>query len=377
MDARQRLVDTYGSAPEIGLVLGAGVSVQSGVPNYATLATGVLALAEQEGRLNESACQHHRLLAGRVPPCEVPPPDVILTYARAHIASSDRFHQLVREVLYRDVAVPSTKPHEQRWPVAKRTWTKHKTVAREIFHHNATIDAVISFCAAEPGARHARRSSQKARAATNRRVGAILTTNYDNLVEASFGTKYMKSLLPPVGRSSTKLRGDGIPVYHCHGYVTYPPGKDDDPPYSELLIAEEDYYSATYDPGSFGNTAIARVLHRMPCLFIGSAMTDRNLRRHLLLSDDADRRNSATVPREHFAILPEADHLDDFTDAVLARYRVSVIRIKEFSEIPGLLRDLYVSPDDTTEGDWDWTQLPFGKRDALHRERRAAIAQAL
>ena len=44
MDARQRLVDTYGSAPEIGLVLGAGVSVQSGVPNYATLATGVLAL---------------------------------------------------------------------------------------------------------------------------------------------------------------------------------------------------------------------------------------------------------------------------------------------------------------------------------------------
>lgn len=217
MNTRQRLIDTYRRVPEIGLVLGAGVSVQSGVPDYASLATGVLALAEQEGHLDDSAREHRRLLGGGVAPCEVPPPDVILTYVRAHVASSERFHQLVREVLYRDVAVPSTKLDEQVLPVAERTWTPHKTVAHAVFQRNATLDAVISFCAAEPGAPHARRSSRRARAATNRRVGAILTTNYDNLVEASFGTKYLKSLLPPVGRIETDVGGDEIPVYHCHG----------------------------------------------------------------------------------------------------------------------------------------------------------------
>lgn len=113
----------------------------------------------------------------------------------------------------------------------------------------------------------------------------------------------------------------------------------------------------------------------MPCLFIGSAMMDRNIRRHLLLSDDAGRDNPAGVPREHFAILRKAGSLDTFTDAVLARYRVSVVRVDEFSEIPELLRDLYLSPDDTTEGDWDWTQMSFRKRDAQRKEHRAAVAR--
>ncbi|MDJ0769247.1 MAG: SIR2 family protein [Ilumatobacter sp.] len=297
----------------------------------------------------------------------MPQPDVILTYARSRIASDGDFQRLVREALYRDVAVRAEKQDEQPLPVEERTPTPLKMLAPEVYDENRTLDAVISFCAARPGARNARPSTETDRVVTNRHVGAVLTTNYDNLVEASFGSKYLKGLLQPIGRSSTKRRTGEIPVFHCHGYVSIVHPSDDA---SSLLIAEEDYYVASYDTDSFGNTVMADVLRRMPCLFIGSAMTDRNLRRHLFLSDTADLDHCAHSP-EHFAILPAGGPPDGLTDAVLGRYRVSVIRIETYSEIPELLRELYVAADDTTEDDWEWTQEPFAERDRARRADRA------
>jgi hypothetical protein len=339
-DARARLLDTYRSGPQIGLVLGAGVTVDSEVPAYLSLALRVFELADEE-RLLQGCPPHVRTHLTDIAERGAAEPDEIFEYIRTFFAGGPgRFHELVKQALYERIDVRS-----------------HKMVATSTYRKNSTLDAVISFCAARPESAHAG-PRQSVRVAVNRRVGAILTTNYDNLVEGSFGTKYGKSgLLRPVGRPPAPYRPGTIPVYHCHGYISYAPPRAPGigVEVSDLLISQHDYFGAFYDQLGFGNVVAANFFRRWPSLFIGSRMTDRNIRR--VLYQTRVESIGATRDLEHFAILERSGRPeDDLADAVLTSYGVSVIRIGEFSEISELLRDLYLCPDDVDDEEWNWAK---------------------
>lgn len=348
-EAIARLHEVFRTQPRIGLVLGAGVTVGSDVPDYRSLSVRVVELGLADGgfrgRPRRITTALRRLTAGRDRADDRRDelePDEILEIVRTYLIGGEaRFHDLVKRALYEHVTVRS-----------------HRMVARSTYMRNHTLDAVISFCAARPGAGHAG-PTPSVRVAPNRRVGAVLTTNYDNLVEGSFGTKYgAGSVLRPVGRRPTSSEPPPIPVFHCHGYISYVPPEQRGGviEVSDLLGAQTDYFGAFYDQLGFGNIVATNFFRRYPALFIGSRLTDRNIRR--ILFQVRTERIGVADGIEHFAILPHAGPTDDLEDALLASYGVSVIRIGGFQRIPEILRDLYLSPDDVDEDEWAWVRPP-------------------
>jgi hypothetical protein len=356
----RELCRTYKSEPQIGLVLGAGVSCDSDVPLYLPMVlelcklaaernclpgapAGALAFLREQAKLlqeREKALKEKDQEKAAELWCKVVvEPEEVALFMKAYLADDDEqvLLKLVKEVLYAQVARRS-----------------HNMVARATFQKNDTLDSVICFCAALPGSALAPTSTH--RIETNPKVGGILTTNYDYLVEGAFGSKFGRPMLKPVGRADAREALPGrrvIPVYHIHGYVSYvsPKGDPEGVKGSTLVIAEKDYFRTFYDPLGFGSYAAMSFFGRFPCLFIGSAMTDKNLRRFLYhlqqeVGDSSDRPN-------HFAILRARDTpRDDFNDAVLSSYGVATIWVQKYEEIGGILEELYTSIDEATEEDW-------------------------
>ena len=120
-----------------------------------------------------------------------------------------------------------------------------------------------------------------------------------------------------------------------------------------IVIAEDDYFQAFYDPLGFGNYVAMSFLRRFPCLFIGSAMTDKNVRRFLF-----HLAQSVSEPLAHqrkFALLKASGTPEDaFTDAILLSYGVETIWIQHFCEIGSILCAMYTAVRGVGKSDWDW-----------------------
>jgi hypothetical protein len=357
----KELCRTYKSEPQIGLVLGAGVSCDSDVPLYLPMVLelckraaernhlpdappGALTFLQEQAELlqeREKALEEEDYEKAAQLWCKVVvEPEEVALFMKTYFAEQDEqgFLKLVKKVLYDNV---------------DRT-ESHKMVARATFRKNNTLHSVICFCAALSGSALAPTSTH--RIETNPKVGGILTTNYDYLVEGAFGSKFGRPMLKPVGRADAREALPGrrvIPVYHIHGYVSYVPPRDDSEGVkgSALVIAEKDYFRTFYDPLGFGSYAAMSFFGRFPCLFIGSAMTDKNLRRFLYhlqqeVGHSSDRPN-------HFAILrARGTPRDDFQDAVLSSYGVATIWVQKHEEIGGILEEVYTSINEATEEDW-------------------------
>ena len=176
-------------------------------------------------------------------------PDVVLQFVSS-VAPAERLPILVKKTLYDGI----------------RATGKMKMVPADVYKDNDTLNAVISFCAAPHGSSIASGSRGRSRWDVNRKVGGVLTTNYDNLVEGACNSKYKGGMLQPVAREGGRPPPRGrrvIPVYHVHGYVSYV--EPDDWPKSAkaseaLVVAEDDYYRTFYNLLGFGNVAAASLL---------------------------------------------------------------------------------------------------------------------
>ncbi len=342
---KKNLKNTYSKTPQFGLVLGAGVTAASGVPTYDELALRLLELASGEEGFTCSqvwTCAFtKRQKALRKKKCITVPSDEVIQFARAHLGEDRKLlRKLIKEVLYKDTAAAAPR----------------RTVGRSTFVNNLTLNAVLTFCAARPDTVLALASEYDVEA--NNKIGGILTTNYDNLLEGAFHTKYRRNLLKPVGRPSSEEFGQErrlIPVYHIHGYVGYRENvaAESSLKTPSVVSTEDDYFQVFYDPLGFGNYIAMDFLRRFPCLFIGSAMTDKNLRRYLFhLSKDA----GTSVPHmKKYAILKATgESKDEITDRILLSYGVETIWIEDFKEIKDILFETYMAVKGVTEDDWTY-----------------------
>jgi hypothetical protein len=350
---KQALASIYRKAPQFGLVLGAGVTARSGVPTYDDLALRLLERASERGQISapeewvRSFVQRQRELLAQEDRRTTAPEEVVL-FVRTHLqGGAALLRGLIKEVLYERASTA-------------------KIVQRKAFKENTTLDAILTFCAARPhtvlapayGPLPTGKPRKEYEIETNIKVGGILTTNYDNLVEGAFHTKYRRNLLKPVGRPRSRESDANrrlIPVYHIHGYVGYRKATDTGAKLETpgIVIAEDDYFQIFYDPLGFGNYIAMSFLRRFPCLFIGSAMTDKNVRRFLFHL--AQGVNGPPTHQGRFALLkvsgtPE----DEFTDAILLSYGVQTIWMQDFGEIGDILRAMYTAVRGVEESDWDW-----------------------
>ncbi|MCL2842003.1 MAG: SIR2 family protein [Oscillospiraceae bacterium] len=232
------------------LFLGAGVSIDAGIPQWETLVRKLhihMIGSKLKGRkLNERSIEKLNTLAYSK---QGDSPIAQMRHIKTGLAAEE-YHQIVHEELYSSNINTRTK----------------------------LLDAIADIC--------------KPQRAYNG-IKSIVTYNFDNLVEQNFTAK--KVGFHSVYRDIDMPSLEEINIYHVHGYL--PQLNNIAPEEANLIFSEEDYHQMYHNVYSWSNLTQLNALRDSTCLFIGSSFTDPNLRRLL----DVASRNAETA--RHFAIM--------------------------------------------------------------------------
>jgi hypothetical protein len=342
--ATETLKDAY-RKNHLALGLGAGVSQASRLPGWHELVCRVAETLPGVGRATAET-----LLRGGYEPA------VLATYLRGRAAGEGAFVAAVRQALYRDFTFPE--------PVRKGN---HRRFAAHVRETNPTLHAVGSMCAVRVG---------RDRYQPNPRIRAVVTLNLDDLVQEYTHARFKAGVLRTVERASASASAPRpaaggppaparIHLYHVHGYlVRHPrPGRDPDRAHEaddRLVLTEQQYVDVVANASGFVTYTLLYLLREHQFLFVGLSMTDPNLRRALHLScservrellaegePEARARRRAT---RHWAVLMRrGPTLDDADAALLAVLGVTPLWVRDWGQIPVLLRAVYEA------GGRDWS----------------------
>ena len=252
--------------------------------------------------------------------------------------------------------------------LARKNWR----IKKDVYAGNTTLQSIISFCLA----RSADFSDQSVidllnssklekKVGLNPRIGGVLTTNYDNLFEATINHKFARNKGKEYGSSAIfegiiqKNKTHLLEVQHIHGYLSHLIYKYRIKSKKELVdivATETDFFKTFYESMSFSNYAGMRFFDSFHTIFIGCKMKDKNIRRFLYHMKEFSQNNT-----EKFAILRckclakhKSKKIDTFnrtcldnasiyTEEVLKAYGVKVIWVCNHEQIPSLLGIVYSS----------------------------------
>ncbi len=227
----------------------------------------------------------------------------------------------------------------------------YKLLSGKFLAAAGTLNAVAAFCADFAGGKvtrdHGGGWTAVYRPSVNRRVGAVVTSNYDPFLEAASSTMFRNPLLKPVAARGSSAGGlSEIPVYHIHGYVPFPgePGKkisSDRVPIVEPVITTGDYESAwrTDDAYNFTMGPQIHILRHYVALFIGFSFRDWKVND---LLKKLNRERAGRHERLHNYALMKRDQVDEKRRKYFQEeLGVKPILVDEFSQIKDLLSHLY------------------------------------
>lgn len=230
----------------ITLVLGSGISVSSGLPNWNSLAQDMWRAAY--GRRRSPWHRAPKGLSPRDVPQFLP---IVFELARNELGEQ-QFLKALSTNLYRNARLPTTD--------------------RGFLESDETL-AVL-----------ARLVVQEFKRQGNRRIERIVTLNADDLLEQAVsalvpGDCYdvIRSVARPT--SSGFRRRGSIPIYHIHGYL---PSEGDYSGYM-LVFTDSQYWSTSATALAFANRVMLSSLSESRCIFIGLSVVDINLLRWLAL----------------------------------------------------------------------------------------------
>lgn len=219
-----RLVEAYRER-RLVLVLGAGVSVNHGVPTWNKLMSRLLhlCLPGSETPTTESAAsdkinslmEHFTNL-------------MLARYARKKLSERGSFEEIVEDQLY-----PSN--FEER--------------------ESSMIRAIHELC-------------------TNDDLGgidSIISYNYDDLIEQKIENS------KEVAGEAIELSSSCIPVYHVHGFLPH----DEQRCGTQIVLSDDDYHRLYADVYHWSHLVQINKFRDYVCLFVGTSFTDPSLRRLL------------------------------------------------------------------------------------------------
>ena len=332
----------------IFLVLGAGVSHKSQVPSWPELLRRVCV----------------ELLAGDASlPSKLHDmtPPVFASFLEERAGSREALAKTVQHCLYENFPGKSYKPIDaESGPLFVET----------IDPRNETLRSVSALCArrAPDGATY--------KFQANPHVKAVMTTNYDNLLQTHSRAKYGKLtdrgfdrhslILRTVKRPSAGSQARKIGVYHVHGLIRYDKAIDDHLKHAPdlMVLTEQNFFDLFNNPTRISTYTFLHLLREHTALFVGLSMQDENLRR-LLHYSKQERAESYRTEGEHEGAIRGRvqrhvamllDNLDeevnDAHEATLAPLGVHVIWLQSFDEIETRLAELYNSTRDA-----QWTDV--------------------
>jgi len=265
----------------IVLVLGAGVSMSSGIPSWKRLLDRLVMKMEGGGKGVSDALEGKGMSL-----------TVLASLLEERTKGARKaFVEKVRKALYADfpfhpggVGKSNRRQFVNYIEKGQEGWQEDAAKAKP----NHTLHSVGAFCTVwkEP---------QKSESPfdVNPRVRAVVTLNMDALLQSYVYARTTKHLLRTVERPTARLFPERINVYHIHGYLHFDMRHEDqsrdkpergkqarDAP-DAVVLTEQDYYDFYNNPNSLFNYTFLYLLREYSCLFIGLSMDDENIRRLL------------------------------------------------------------------------------------------------
>ncbi|HET8547994.1 MAG TPA: SIR2 family protein [Bryobacteraceae bacterium] len=188
----------------------------------------------------------------------------------------------------------------------------------------------------------------------NPKVPAIINLNLDGVFRTYCRTVYGgpdNPLFRTIERASKDVRHGLTRYYHPHGFFPLRQGSD----HSRDLVVftEQDYFDFFNQPTGLFTYTMLSLLREYPVLFVGLSFRDDNLRRLLHYSykerESHYRRDPGYKPRKreaktvrHFAILPDRGRaLAALVEASLLALGVQPLFVEEFKLLPNRLKEVY------------------------------------
>lgn len=289
---------------DVVLFLGAGVSIDGGIPLWGTLIKTLHvymlnSLTKDKGLSFEQQAMVREIATNN----EMESPLMQMRYIRAAF-SNEEYYKLVHSALYgNDISLDTN---------LLNAIAKISTPQR-------------SYCG----------------------IKSIITYNFDDLLERKFAQKDIQYNI--ISDESDRQLGDKLNVYHVHGYLPSDPSGIPDEP--NLIFSEEDYHRVYLDAYSWSNLTQLSALRENTCLFIGCSLTDPNLRRLLdvaarsgetprhyaFLKRNKIKKNNEAINEDVMKIYKAID--DNIQTAYYKKLGLNIIWIDDFEEIPNILND--------------------------------------
>lgn len=262
---------------ELVLFLGAGVSIESGIPLWNELVNSLLA----------------KMIASRFKKTKISTEEL---NAIINIAYRNQSNSSITQMRYIRSAFDNV--------------TYNKLVHDALYSGKPTIKsnmlkAISSICT--PTRNHIG-------------VQGIVTYNFDDLIERRLTNDNVA--VNPIYDESGHSLPNKLSIFHVHGFL---PKRSTEEGSCELIFSEEDYHRVYRDAYCWSNIVQLNYLRENSCLFIGCSLTDPNLRRLLDVAARSDEK-----PR-HFAILrkPHITDTPDISKNDIETYRKIDMGIKE------------------------------------------------
>lgn len=276
------------------LFLGAGVSIDAGLPGWDKL---LESLIEQNENPDESVFQPENYddIERNCAQSSL----IIARYIKTGLfLSEENFTEKLRPILYKNI---------------KTTRTLAKTIAH---------------CISE--------NYDK----SNSGIESVITYNYDDLIEQELSILGVDN--SPV-YEGTRNNLEEFPIYHVHGILPETEG-----PNSKIILCEEDYHDVYKESYLWSTVEQLHALNRTVCFFIGLSMTDPNLRRLLDFSRDLgdkslvhyvflQKKKFSETSTEH-----EDERNDEIQEKIMNDFGLNVIWFKDFAELPKILEQIFL-----------------------------------
>lgn len=248
------------SEGNVTLMLGAGVSIDAGLPDWSTLLDSLFVhlLTREFASGSDIRDEEIGAIVKRLRDVDDPSPLMTARYIRKGLAAgsvnrAEEFHSVVANVLYR---------------------------GKRVNLANSWIKAISKMI-------RPRRTGAKIR--------AVVSYNFDDLLEKELmasGDRYRS-----IFREGDSPSHEELPIYHAHGFLPEDRSGYENLEESRLVFSEEGYHEIYVDAYHWSNLVQLNLLRDSTCIFVGLSLTDPNLRRLLEIS----ARRSGSF--RHFALM--------------------------------------------------------------------------
>jgi len=131
-------------------------------------------------------------------------------------------------------------------------------------------------------------------------LDSIITYNFDDILEYKINKTQMDIPYKSVYGLGIEIKNGELPIYHVHGYL---PEKDKLDDSNKITFGESNYHLQYSDLYSWNNMVQINKFRDKTCLFIGSSLSDPNIRRLL----DIALRQKGNKRKHHYIIKKRID----------------------------------------------------------------------